>query len=341
MGRLKRKFIKFYNRDMPLYSVEYWYNGEAKGILEMTEGATHFTPLFVYRKGKGTSVYYDINNDDTALQPFIDYFKNNPKRFKELSKKYAELCEQLFALAKESSFDDFPKMFELILESWPMLAMVMVLGKVEDKNISNMAKAALALRKKYDEAVYTAGYKMYYLFIERYPKYKNYADFLTYTEIISGKLPTKKEIDLRKNGYFYLDGRLYFGKSVEEFTKENNIEIEIERITDIREIKGNTASRGKVIGRVKVLFEIKDMKKVNKGDILVTAMTTPDFVPAMEKASAFVTDEGGATCHAAIVAREMKKPCIVATKIGTSVLRDGDLIEVDADNGVVRVLERG
>ena len=62
-------------------------------------------------------------------------------------------------------------------------------------------------------------------------------------------------------------------------------------------------------------------------------------MPAMEKAAAFVTDEGGITCHAAIVAREMKKPCIIGTKIATKVLKDGDLVEVDAEKGIVRILK--
>ncbi len=65
-------------------------------------------------------------------------------------------------------------------------------------------------------------------------------------------------------------------------------------------------------------------------------MTTPDFLPAMERAAAFVTEEGGITCHAAIVAREMKKPCVIGTKIATKVFKDGDRVEVDATKGVVR-----
>jgi pyruvate, water dikinase len=68
-------------------------------------------------------------------------------------------------------------------------------------------------------------------------------------------------------------------------------------------------------------------------------MTTPDFVPIMGKAGAIITDEGGITCHAAIVSREMKIPCVVGTEIATKVLKDGDLVEVDADNGVVRKVE--
>ena len=73
---------------------------------------------------------------------------------------------------------------------------------------------------------------------------------------------------------------------------------------------------------------------------MVSPMTTPNYLAAMKKAAAFITDEGGITCHAAIVARELKKPCLIGTKIATKVLRDGDLVEVDAGRGVVKILKR-
>ena len=69
-------------------------------------------------------------------------------------------------------------------------------------------------------------------------------------------------------------------------------------------------------------------------------MTTVDFVPLMQKACAIVTDEGGILCHAAIVSREMRKPCVIGTKVATKSLKDGDLVEVDAGKGVVNVLDR-
>jgi len=102
-------------------------------------------------------------------------------------------------------------------------------------------------------------------------------------------------------------------------------------------IKGNIAYKGKATGLVKIVKNVGDLSKVNVGDILVTHMTSPNYLTAMQKAAAFVTDEGGITCHAAIVAREMKKPCIIGTKIATKVLHDGDLVEVDADKGVVHL----
>ena len=69
-------------------------------------------------------------------------------------------------------------------------------------------------------------------------------------------------------------------------------------------------------------------------------MTSPAFVNLLKKTAGFITDEGGITCHAAIIARELKKPCIIGTKVATQVLQDGDLVEVDADKGVVRVINQ-
>jgi pyruvate,water dikinase len=69
-------------------------------------------------------------------------------------------------------------------------------------------------------------------------------------------------------------------------------------------------------------------------------MTTPEFVPLIKLAKAIITNVGGITCHAAIVSREMNKPCIIGTKIATKVLKDGDLVEVDANRGVIKILKR-
>ncbi|PIY97194.1 MAG: hypothetical protein COY66_00870 [Candidatus Kerfeldbacteria bacterium CG_4_10_14_0_8_um_filter_42_10] len=107
-----------------------------------------------------------------------------------------------------------------------------------------------------------------------------------------------------------------------------------------KEIAGMVAFPGKIKGRVKIIYHKDDFKKFSKGEILITPMTHPEFLPIMRQASAVITDEGGITCHAAIVAREMKKPCIIGTKTATKVLKNGDFIEVDAVKGVVRIIKR-
>ncbi|MFQ5974859.1 MAG: phosphoenolpyruvate synthase [Candidatus Hydrothermarchaeales archaeon] len=100
-------------------------------------------------------------------------------------------------------------------------------------------------------------------------------------------------------------------------------------------IKGLGSSPGVGSGPVRIIFELEEIDKVLEGDILVTTMTNPDMVPAMKRANAIVTEEGGMTCHAAIVSRELGIPCIVGTGNCTKVLKDGNIITVDGTRGVV------
>jgi pyruvate,water dikinase len=100
-------------------------------------------------------------------------------------------------------------------------------------------------------------------------------------------------------------------------------------------IQGFGASPGVGSGLVRVILDVKDLYKLKNGEVLVTRMTTPDFVPAMKRAIAIVTDEGGITCHAAIVSRELGVPCIVGTEKATIILKDEELVTVDAVSGRV------
>ncbi|MFH1890422.1 MAG: PEP-utilizing enzyme [Candidatus Kuenenbacteria bacterium] len=107
-----------------------------------------------------------------------------------------------------------------------------------------------------------------------------------------------------------------------------------------KEIKGQVASSPikKISGKVSVVVDVY-RDKFRPGTILVTTMTRPEFMPLMRKAKAVITDEGGITCHAAIVSRELNIPCIIGTKNATKILKSGDLVEVDAEKGVVRKLK--
>ena len=104
-------------------------------------------------------------------------------------------------------------------------------------------------------------------------------------------------------------------------------------------VRGLPASPGLASGVVHVIDDPKDIDQFKKGEILVTLMTSPDWVPAMKKAAAIVTNNGGMTCHAAIVSREMQIPCIVGTKskkvAATDAFKTGDVVTVDATNGIV------
>jgi len=103
-------------------------------------------------------------------------------------------------------------------------------------------------------------------------------------------------------------------------------------------IKGVSANKGKVRAVARLILTPADFDNLKKGEVLVTAMTSVDFIAVMERASAFVTNEGGITSHAAIVAREMNKPCIIGTGIATQIIKDGDVVEIDANIGVVKII---
>ncbi len=104
-------------------------------------------------------------------------------------------------------------------------------------------------------------------------------------------------------------------------------------------LSGQPAGLGKVTGKVRIV-DYKDVEGcvLNDDDILVCGVTTPDYFNLMQKAKGIITDGGGALSHAAIIARELDKPCIVGTGNATESLNEGDLIELDADNGVIRKL---
>lgn len=126
---------------------------------------------------------------------------------------------------------------------------------------------------------------------------------------------------------------------IEGVTAQERFEL-IEDSMVASEIKGMTASRGKVVGNAKIINKNEDFAKVEQGDIIVTAMTRPEFLPIMKKAAAIVTDEGGITCHAAIVSRELGIPCIIGCQVATKILDDGDFIDVNADHGLVKIIKK-
>lgn len=146
-------------------------------------------------------------------------------------------------------------------------------------------------------------------------------------------------IEREKFCTYYLEkgaDKIYIGEEAKKFEKLINKSLKNKEI--ITEIKGQTGCPGKIKGIVKIINSPAEMLKMENGNILVSIATNPDVVPAMKKAAAIITEQGGITCHAAIVSRELNIPCVIGTKIATKVLKDGDLVEVDANKGIVRKL---
>jgi phosphohistidine swiveling domain-containing protein len=203
----------------------------------------------------------------------------------------------------------------------------LIAARLKTENLFNAVD--LALRKYTKLIAKEAGYPL------------NLVDFLTIDEVElylkNNKLPSKKELVGRSNGLAFFCR----GKNVELLAGKTYGDLQKYLVSFTgNELKGTAAYKGMAKGVARIVLDPFKVKSFDKGDVLITGMTRPEFLSLMKKASAFVTDAGGLLSHAAIVARELKKPCILATENASKVIKDGDFVEVDANNGIVRILKR-
>lgn len=206
----------------------------------------------------------------------------------------------------------------------------------EEKDIIELFKITEPIRDK-RKRTNVIGSFMMFRFLEELERRKNIEReiaekiyWFEFSDLMNGATEFIEQIKSRKIISIIVEGEQV------QYVDDQVIEEEALIDREAQEIRGMIACKGKITGKVKIVFGHSDFGKITPGDILVTEMTRPDFMPVLKNATAIITDEGGLTCHAAIVAREMNKPCIIGTKNATKVLKDGDEVEVDADNGIVR-----
>ncbi len=200
-----------------------------------------------------------------------------------------------------------------------------------------------ALRKEAFFLTYAAMGHLAAELSRRYQLPKELINFLTNTEtqalIRQGRVPDNLSDRLEAAVYAYRDGieQVMTGPSAATFLRQEvkppaaDVTASAGGVT----LTGQIAFVGRATGFVRIINQPADLPKMQPGDILVSSVTNPNLMPAMRQAAAFVTDVGGITCHAAIVARELQKPCIIGTRTATKVLHDGDIVEVDATTGII------
>ncbi len=158
--------------------------------------------------------------------------------------------------------------------------------------------------------------------------------------LLKGKKLSKDKLNLYKKTIVFVAKPKGYKFYISGDKAEDFINKYIEPKADAnKEIKGRSACKGKAKGRVKIVLLPEQFKKVEKGDILVVHNTSPDFVPILHKVSAVLAEEGGITAHVSVITRELNIPSIVGIPRITSILKDGDLVEVDADKGIVKLIQ--
>ncbi len=171
-------------------------------------------------------------------------------------------------------------------------------------------------------------------------KYLHYllSDDISIESLSDGSAKKKAEFRMKGSVFVRELGKLsvFEGEEFSEFKKT------FEHVhEDVSILTGMAASLGIATGPVKICTTIESLSKVQQGDILVASMTRPEYVSAMKKAAAIVTDEGGVTCHAAIVSRELGIPCVIGTQKATKVLKDGWIVQVNANHSSITVIDKG
>ena len=172
---------------------------------------------------------------------------------------------------------------------------------------------------------------------------KEHLNFLNYDEfeaLVAGTFDSQILKKRYEEGVLITVAGTTYTEKIGKDARKDRDELDAEILkAESKELRGFVACTGKVTGKVRLVITRADFEKFKQGEILVTGMTRPEHVPLMKKAIAIITNEGGITCHAAIVSRELGVPCIIWTKVATKVLKDGDVVEVDAKKGVVKKVQ--
>jgi len=228
------------------------------------------------------------------------------------------------------------------------LALKKIRPKADFKKLINQARVHSYIRNRRVEAFFFADFGASFMYDEIAKRSNFNPDWIMEVSIpevfaaLHGKpLPDKKEMRNRLKNYA-MEVKDGVTKLITDPKKIKLLEKKYEVKTEKADvIHGRVACLGGIIrGKAKVCNDKSEIGKVNRGDILVAPFTTPDFVQAMEKAAAIVADQGGLSSHAAIVSRELGVPCVIATEKGTRVIKDNDMLEVDAKKGIVKIIRK-
>ena len=298
---------------------------------------TNHVNFLTMRKGNTFTHYWD-NDDKQTLSRFIkekldknpDFMKNNAEIGKKHFRNLIAFCEGLGDLQNKSN-EELEKLaqeyFRLYKEPYPYFNLTVFSDELEkDGNteiINLMADWRLFARDHFNKT-----HKLVNPLLEEIAKRLSLSigevKFLKPQEILD-YLSIKAKIRNRHNCYFMLNEGKFELKENESYVVEESFS---------NEVKGRGTFSAKYSGRARVIKKNEDLKDVEEGEVLVLRMTTPDLMlEGIKKAGAIITDEGGITCHAAVLSREFNIPALMETTNATRIFKTGDYVSVDTELG--------
>lgn len=330
-------------RPLPLLRVELYALGEYEGIKWLTDNQFYFNPLFLHDGKKVTIYYNDISQKENPINMY-DYLGRNYNSFLDKYNQTLDACDYIEGIITGKLEFEIGKFILAIQKIYPFSSLGNLAGSLPKNLVGKVYDVFKTFREEKGELLARA--EEFFLTYSEVIVGSELLHFYQIEEVFFNKNVNKELIMQRKQGYLYFN-RMVIAEGqynqINEYLNNNYIALlddEMKNESNGECLIGTCAYGGRVKGVVRIIQNESDFHKMSKGDILVASMTIPKFLPIMKLACAMVTDEGGTLCHAAIVARELKIPTIIGTKQATRVFHDGDLIEVDANNGKVRILKK-
>lgn len=347
MVKTKRKLDLFGQRDFTLALLQLGLDAES-GPLPYLNNAKLTKPYFVAERKNGVvGMFIDAAQVEWQKEEIFKNIESDKRFIPELLEQSRKLYSKIESTLESGNALSHTALQQFIRDTsavWRWWAgWWWAVEVLEQKNAySEIRDEIMLLRKRTEKFAPAADHVIRATLKAMYPELGEYVEVISLKEVLENTIPTRQELEKRFKGYVTIDDKVYVGSNIDTAKENAGIELVIPSIEDYKKgiLEGTTAYEGAYTGKVSIVLTKKDANNFKEGDVLVASTTVPDFIHAIKKAGAIVTDEGGIVSHAAITARELKKPCIIGTKIATQVLKDGDLVEVDTEKGVVRIIEK-
>lgn len=337
------------SRPRPLSLMQIVQMQSLNGLKWLLDGNYYFKPVHLFISGhfeEYTNMYKIEENPNCMIKFYGSKCKDIDQKLSEAVSSAKKVDDMVCG---RSVFD-----FKLLLQCFikfgacntfaNLVEQTTNVTKIENKLSPSLKNKTIKFREYFDEVKYRADeFLMNYLKMTLPAKLYEFVNVMTIDEAFGGKKVSERELKRRLGGFAYFDGQIIYPEQYDAFFASNFMKIVLKgsenaAAANAKFLSGSVAFSGIVRGKVKIVFSENDLKKVKKGDIIVSAMTVPTYIEAMKIAGGIVTDEGGTVCHAALISRELKKPCIVGTKLATVVLKDDMLVEINTDDRKVYIL---
>lgn len=338
-----------YSREKTLFYFTMWNDSDRKGYKEYINHNVVNNLFIVKPQGEKGSVWYDMDELNLINLKIKEKIKNDSLFINNLRDRLDTEWKILFPyLSKQKvieSGDELEKYYISLVSWWSAMNTAFSIPDMDDVDVE-IKKIFLSYRTESEKYTEQMNKVFINFWTSYYPEHLDILFFISPKEAITfskGELSNNQlqEIQKRTNGCFMLNEKIYLINELDSILIQSSLSLEKVITEEVKEIKGQVGYKTDklIIGIVRVISGFKNMGEFKTGEILVTEMTNPDYLPIMRIAAAIVTDEGGITCHAAIASRELKIPCIIGTKIATKVLKNSDIIEINTNNGIIRTVK--